>query len=198
MFYYIEGKITELDNGFAVLDANGIGYLINVSNYTLSSLSIGSSFRLYVKESIGETNFDLYGFLTKAERTCFEKLISVSGIGPKAAISILSCNSPDALALAVATGNENALTAASGIGKKTAQRVLLELKDKLVPEIAGNSNSFISPQPTSSASNAALEAIGALSALGYSSAEINQVLKTIDIKGLTSEQIVRVILKQMI
>ena len=127
MFYHIEGSVSEMEPMLAVIDCGGIGFALNVTANTLAGLKLGEKARLYVSESIGENNFDLYGFLDKNERRFFELLISVSGIGPKAAMSILSHSTPEGLALAIISGNEKALTVAPGIGKKIAQRVILEL-----------------------------------------------------------------------
>ena len=131
MFYHIEGKVTDVEPALVVIDCGGVGYALNASLNTVSRVSLGERAKLYVSEAIGESNFDLYGFYSKEEKRCFEMLTSVSGIGPKAALSILSYNTPDDLALAIINGNDKALTVAPGVGKKIAQRVILELKDKL-------------------------------------------------------------------
>ena len=112
-----------------------MGFALNVTTNTLSRLKPGERAKLFVSESIGETNFDLFGFCDKSEKRCFEMLIGVSGIGPKAALSILSYNSPESLALAILNDDVKALTVAPGIGKKIAQRVILELKDKIGKEL---------------------------------------------------------------
>ena len=167
MLYHIEGILAELEPCFAVIDCGGIGFGLTITAYTAAALHLGDKVRLYVSESIGENNYDLFGFLDKNERRCFEQLISVSGIGPKAAVSILSHNTPEGLALAIMSGDEKALTVAPGIGKKIAQRVILELKDKF------SMDDILSDAGT--ASDAALphtginsDAVEALIALGYS------------------------------
>ena len=142
MFYHIAGSVSEMEPTLAVIDCGGIGFALNVTANTLAGLKLGEKARLYVSESIGENNFDLYGFLDKNERRFFELLISVSGIGPKAAMSILSHSTPEGLALAIISGNEKALTVAPGIGKKIAQRVILELKDKVSKEMNGSAPEF--------------------------------------------------------
>ena len=106
MFYHIEGKVTELEPGLAVVDCGGIGFAVNVTLNTMSGLHAGEKAKLYISEAIGDNNFDLYGFLTKSERRCFEMLISVSGVGAKAAMSILSHTTPEGLALSIMTGDE--------------------------------------------------------------------------------------------
>ena len=200
MLYHIEGKITELEPGLAVLDCGGIGFALNVTTNTLSALRLGERAKLFVSEAIGESNFDLYGFETKSERRCFEMLLAVSGIGPKAALSILSHNSPEGLALAIMSGDEKALTVAPGIGKKIAQRVILELKDKVSKEMGTSESVLPSLTPTvaASAGGAVNDALAGLGVLGYSSAEIAPILKTMDTEGMSAEQIIKAVLKQMV
>ena len=200
MFYHIEGKVSELEPALAVLDCGGIGFALNVTANTLAGLRLGERAKLYVSEAIGETNFDLYGFLSKSERRFFEMLISVSGIGPKAAMSILSHNTPEGLALAVISSDEKALTVAPGIGKKIAQRVILELKDKVSKEMIGNSPELpvFSAAPVQAGGSAANDALAGLAVLGYSSAEIAPVLKKLDTQDMTAEQIIKAVLKQMV
>ncbi len=136
MFHHIEGIVSEIGPNLAVLDCGGIGFALNTTLHTLSQIKAGEKCKLFVSEAVKEDAFDLYGFFTKSERRCFEMLTAVSGIGPKAALSILSSNTPEGLALAVMNNNEKALTVAPGIGKKIAQRVILELKDKIGQETA--------------------------------------------------------------
>ena len=197
MFYYIKGLVTELDPNFAVVDCGGVGYGLSVSTNTVSSLRLNESVRLYVAESIGENNFDLYGFSTKSEKRCFEMLTAVSGIGPKAAMSILSYNTPEGLAVAIMNEDVKALTVAPGIGKKIAQRVILELKDKMSKE---NSDVQLQiPVAIRTAENTMLnDAVAALSVLGYSSAEVNPVLAKLDTVGMSAEQIIKAVLKMMV
>lgn len=197
MFYYIKGLVTELEPNFAVIDCGGVGYGLSVSTNTVSSLRLNESVRLYVAESIGENNFDLYGFSTKSEKRCFEMLTAVSGIGPKAAMSILSYNTPEGLAVAIINEDVKALTVAPGIGKKIAQRVILELKDKMSKE---NSDVQLQiPVTPRTAENTMLnDAVAALSVLGYSSAEVNPVLAKLDTSGMSAEQIIKAVLKMMV
>lgn len=201
MFYHLEGNVTELAANLAVLDCGGIGFALNVTAGTQGRLKIGEKAKLYVSESIGETNFDLFGFYDKSEKRCFEMLISVSGIGPKAALSILSYNSPESLALAVLNDDVKALTVAPGIGKKIAQRVILELKDKIGKELG--ESSWTLPVPAAPAAqaegNKALnDAVAGLAVLGYSSAELGPILKSMDLSGLDAQQIIKAVLKQMV
>lgn len=200
MFYHIAGSVSEMEPTLAVIDCGGIGFALNVTANTLAGLKLGEKARLYVSESIGENNFDLYGFLDKNERRFFELLISVSGIGPKAAMSILSHSTPEGLALAIISGNEKALTVAPGIGKKIAQRVILELKDKVSKEMNGSAPEMPSfaAVPSGNAAPAVNDALAGLTVLGYSSAEIAPVLKKIDTQDMTAEQIIKTVLKQMV
>ena len=185
MFYHIEGKVTELEPGLAVVDCGGIGFAVNVTLNTMSGLRAGEKAKLYISEAIGDNNFDLYGFLTKSERRCFEMLISVSGVGAKAAMSILSHTTPEGLALSIMTGDEKTLTAAPGVGKKIAQRVILELKDKIGKDMGGGSVALN-------------DAAAGLAVLGYSSAEIAPVINKLDTASMTAEQIIKTVLKQMV
>ena len=129
MIYYVSGPVTILEPGLAVIDCGGVGYGCHVTAYTSAQLKLNQSTRLYVTESIREDAHDLYGFATKEEQRCFSLLTSVNGVGPKAAMAILSSGGPQNFTLAVMTGDEKMLTAAQGIGKKIAQRIIMELKD---------------------------------------------------------------------
>ena len=133
MFYYLNGTITVLDTGLAVVDCGGVGYACHTTNYTLSKLQVGKQAKLFTYCNIKEDAFDIYGFSTREELNCFERLLGVGGVGPKAALAILSVVTPDQFLLAVMMQDEKTLTMAQGVGKKMAQRILLELKDKLAP-----------------------------------------------------------------
>ena len=197
MFHHIEGIVSELGPNMAVIDCGGIGFALNTTLNTLSHLKLGEKSKLYVSESVREDAFDLFGFYQKSERRCFEMLTAVSGIGPKAALSILSANTPEGLALAVMNNNEKALTVAPGIGKKIAQRVILELKDKIGLESA--SIEIPASAPAQSEAGGALnDAMMALQVLGYSSAEIAPLLKKLDLTGMGTEQIIKTVLKSMV
>lgn len=198
MLYHLEGTVAEFGQNLVVLDCGGIGFALNATVNTLSQLKAGERARLYVAESIGENNFDLYGFFEKSEKSCFEMLISVSGIGPKAALSILSYNSPSALALAIMNNDIKALTVAPGIGKKIAQRVILELKDKISKEYEAPEQTFAPVAVPDAAGGNLSDAVAALTMLGYSSAEISPVLKTLETSSMSAEQIIRAVLKHMV
>ena len=198
MIYYVSGPVTVLEPGLAVIDCGGVGYGCRITAYTSGQLKLNNSARLYVTESIREDAFDLYGFISKEEQRCYELLTSVNGVGPKAAMAILSAGGPQNFTLAVMTGNEKMLTAAQGIGKKIAQRIILELKDK----IGGSSTELdfsagpAAAAPAQSAGAAAL-AHAALQELGYSPAEINVALKGVDPQA-TTEEMVRYALRAMV
>ena len=136
MFYYVSGPVADIEPGLAVIDCGGVGYACATTNYTLSRLKKGTPAKLYTYLNVREDAMELFGFADQSELRSFKLLISVSGVGPRAALAILSAVTPQQLALAVVAGDEKALTAANGIGKKIAQRVILELKDKLAAEEA--------------------------------------------------------------
>ena len=198
MFYHIEGIVTELEPSLVVLDCGGVGYALNATMNTVSYIHLGDKVKLYVAEAIGENNFDLYGFYTKGEKHCFELLVSVSGIGPKAALSILSYSTPETLALAIMNDDVKALTVAPGVGKKIAQRVILELKDKMSKEPTGREIKLPATVPVTGQKDTMSDAMAALAVLGYSSAEIAPALKKIDATGMSAEEIIKAVLKQMV
>lgn len=198
MFYYLNGEIAIIEENLAVVDCGGVGYACYSTTNTLSKLRVGQRAKLYTYCNIREDAFDIFGFSTKEELRCFEMLLGVTSVGAKAAQAILSALSPDRFTLAVMTQDEKALTAAQGVGKKIAQRIILELKDKLggaVLEVGGDSGaSAVVPQ---NGSNLAL-AQAALAELGYSHAEIGTALKGIKAENMTTEEIVRQCLRSMV
>jgi Holliday junction DNA helicase RuvA len=201
MFYYLEGTVAELLPYLAVIDCGGVGYACKTTNNTLSHLKKGQKGKVYTYLNVGEGVFDLYGFATQSELHTFRMLLGVSGVGPKAALAILSTGTPDALAMAIITGDEKTLTAAPGIGKKIAQRIILELKDKLAKESAATGLDFSSNGTSVNAvsfTNKASEAAQALAVLGYSSAEVAVALKGVDVENLPLEEIIRQSLKKMV
>ena len=198
MFHYISGVAAELLPGMAVIDCGGVGFEVNTSMNTMSQLRVGTEEKLYISEQVREDAFDLYGFKTLAEKSCFDMLISVSGVGPKAAVSILSANTPDGVYMAVISGNEKALMVAQGIGKKIAQRVILELKDKMQKQsgdLAMPEVNFTVPQGDASQTKLA-DAGAALAVLGYTSSECAAALKGVDMT-LPLEEIIRAALRNM-
>ena len=196
MLYYVSGTVSILEPGLAVIDCGGVGYGCRVTAYTAAQLKLNQKARLYITESIREDAFDLYGFISREEQRCYELLTSVNGVGPKAAMAILAAG-PQNFTLAVMTGDEKLLTAAQGVGKKIAQRIILELKDK----IGGGSVEldFSGPAVTAAPaqSNAAGLAHAALQELGYSPAEIATALKGVD-PTATTEEMVRYALRAMV
>ena len=198
MLYYVSGPVAVLEPGLAVIDCGGVGYGCRVTAYTAGQLKLNQNAKLYITESIREDAFDLYGFSSREEQRCYELLTSVNGVGPKAAMAILSAGGPQNFTLAVMTGDEKMLTAAQGIGKKIAQRIILELKDK----IGGGgmeldfSAGTAAAAPVQQGSNAAL-AHAALQELGYSPAEISAALKGVD-PNATTEEMVRHALRAMV
>lgn len=197
MFYYLNGKITLIDENLAVVDCGGVGYGCRVSNYTLSQLHVGEERRLFTHCDIREDAFDIYGFATRDEQHCFELLLRVTGVGPKAALAILSVLTPEQFTLAVMTGDDKSITMAQGIGKKLAQRIVLELKDKLGSGISEVDFSA-SGTPLPMQSNKVSLATAALSELGYGQAEISASLKGVDVENMTTEEIVRRALRAMV
>ena len=187
MIYYVSGPVTILEPGLAVIDCGGVGYGCRVTSYTAAQLKLNQNARLYITESIREDAFDLYGFISKEEQRCYELLTYVNGVGPKAAMAILSSGGPQNFTLAVMTGNDKMLTAAQGVGKKIAQRIILELKDKIGGASAElDFSAGPAAAPVQSGNHAAL-AHAALQELGYSAAEINAALKGVDPKATTEE-----------
>lgn len=198
MFYYLNGKVAEILPYLAVIDCGGVGYACKTTNNTLASLKKGKEQKLYTYLNVAENVFELYGFATQSELNSFKLLIGVSGVGPKAALAILSSGTPETLAMAIVTGDEKALTAAPGVGKKIAQRIILELKDKMAKETAGGldfSGGKGAPAPALFGNKAA-EAAQALAVLGYSSQEVSLALKGLDMDQ-PLEEIVRQGLKRM-
>ena len=197
MIYYVHGEVTVLEPGFAVIDCGGVGYGCAVTAYTAAQLKLNQKARLYITESIREDAFDLYGFISREEQRCYELLTSVSGVGPKAAMSILSSGGPQNFTRAVMTGDEKLLTAAQGVGKKIAQRIILELKDKVgggAMELDFSSGPAVTAPVTN---NAAALANAALQELGYSPAEVAQALKGAPADA-TTEELVRFALRNMV
>ena len=196
MLYYVSGQVTVLEPGLAVIDCGGVGYGCRVTAYTEAQLKLNQNARLYITESIREDAFDLYGFISKEEQRCYELLTSVNGVGPKAAISILSAG-PQNFTLAVMTGDEKLLTAAQGVGKKIAQRIILELKDKIGGSSVELDFSTGPAVSTPSQGGNKMMAHAALQELGYSPVEIRSALKDVD-PNASTEEMVRHALRAMV
>ena len=198
MFYYVNGIVAEIDATLAVIDCNGVGYACATTNYTLSQLKKGEKAKLYTYLNVREDAVDLFGFASQSELNSFKMLLGVSGVGPKAALSILSSTTPGNLAMSVVMGDEKALTAAPGIGKKIAQRIILELKDKLAKEQASGSFEVGGSVPVIVQNSKASEASAALAVLGYTAQDIALALNGIDMEALPLEEIIRQALKKMV
>ena len=194
MFYYLNGTVAHIEPYLAVIDCGGVGYACHTTAYTLSSLNINERAKLYTYCHIKEDAFDIYGFSAESELRSFEMLLGVSGVGPRAALSILSSNTPEGFAAAVITGNEKALTAVPGIGKKLAQRIILELKDKLAKGTFTGA-AVTMPDMGGKSLSKATDAASALAVLGYSQAEISSALAGLDMEQ-PLEEIIRQALKK--
>ena len=199
MFYYISGKVAVIEPGMVVIDAGGVGYALNTSYTSARSVKTGEQATFYTYLHVREGIFELYGFARKEELSCFKQLIAISGVGPKAAIAILGAVTPEKLALCVISGDEKALTAAPGIGKKLAQRILLEMKDKMSKdqlEAASGSTGIVMPEMTVPG-GAMEDALAALAVLGYPRAVAVNALQGVDTAGLATDEIVRAALKRL-
>ena len=197
MLYYVSGQVAVLEPGLAVIDCGGVGYACRVTSYTAGQLKLNQKAKLYITESIREDAYDLYGFISREEQRCYELLTSVNGVGPKAAMAILSSGGPQNVTLAVMTGDEKMLTAAQGIGKKIAQRIILELKDKIGGGMELDFSTGVSAAAPVQSGNAAALAHAALQELGYSPSEINAALKGVD-PNASTEEMVRHALRAMV
>ena len=198
MFYYLNGEITLMEGNLAVVDCGGVGYACRTTAYTLSKLRVGQRAKLFTYSYIREDVFDIFGFSTKEELRCFELLLGVTGVGTKAALAILSATSPERFTLAIMTQDEKTLTAAPGVGKKLAQRIILELKDKLGAAVTEVDFSGVSAAPAPAAGSNLALAQAALVELGYNQAEIAAALKGIPAEELSTEEIVRRCLRAMV
>lgn len=207
MFYYIEGRLAHLDYSFAVLDANGVGYKMTITQTTYESmpphLSVAEAptIRLYTYMVVREDGIELFGFANESELEAFKMLITVSGIGPKAAISILSVFTPDKLAIAIMNEDTKAIAKANGIGKKTAARVILELKDKVSASFSESASIVESTANTAIStpvgSSKLSDAQSALLVLGYTKSEVVAALRGVDISNKETDDIIRLALKNL-
>ena len=198
MYYYVNGTVAELEGGLAVIDCGGVGYACAPTNYTLSQLKKGTQAKLYTYLNVREDAMELFAFADQSELRSFKLLIGVSGVGPKAALAILSVGTPEHLTMAVITGDEKALTAAPGVGKKLAQRILLELKDKIARETQEIGLPASAGGAALGSGSKAAEAAAALAVLGYTQQDISAALKGVDVETLPLEEIVRQSLKKMV
>lgn len=199
MLYFLKGITAALEPGLAVIECAGVGYACKTTSLTLSGLQPGKPATLYTHLSVREDGIELYGFGAKEEKRLFLQLTSVSGVGPKAALSILSTTTPSQLALAILTEDVKTLTLAPGIGKKIAQRIVLELRDKLAkeqPEMDWTPvNLPAAGEPVQGDKRS--EAGAALAVLGYSPAEVQMALKGVDAEHMTVEELIKAGLRNM-
>lgn len=206
MFYYMNGVVAHLEPDKAVIDCGGVGYLLSITRKTYDSLVneevigpdgnvTGVVAKLFTYYHVREDAAELYGFFTENECTLFKLLISISGVGPKAALSILSALTVEAFVAAVAAQDAKAISSAQGIGLKSAQKIILELKDKLAGWDVSYDNSTLPEKEPEASSDVIKEAINALAVLGYSRQEASKAVKAA--KGTTVEDIIRSALSQL-
>lgn len=194
MFYSISGKVVHIDDEFAVISVNGIGFKCNSTSTTLKALTIGVDTTVYTYLHVKEDLLDLFGFADQHELEAFKMLISVSGVGPKVAIAILSELTPDILSLSIASSDAKTLTRAPGVGAKLAQRIILELKDKL-GGIKLSDSSFNNPGLSIGNDNQS-EAISGLVALGYSQSQAAEAVSRLD-KDMSVEEMIKKALRML-
>ena len=200
MFYHLQGELCLADATQAVVDCGGVGYQVTISANTANALSgsLGQKVKLFTYLAVREDGVELFGFRTREELSCFKLLITVSGVGPKAALSILSVMTPDRFSFAVCTEDAKALAKAPGIGAKTAARIVLELKDKIskdtVSGIGANMNAPVAAVGKQESGKLS-EAVDALTVLGYSRSESLDALKHLDLTSLSLEQVITAALK---
>lgn len=202
MISYIRGTLAEKNEDSAVVEAHGVGYQIFVPVPVLSELPpLGESVKIYTYFSVREDGMSLFGFLSRQDLAMFKQLIGVNGIGPKSALGILSALRPDVLRMAVASGDAKTISRAPGVGPKTAQRIILDLKDKIRPEdvlAGGLEESLAVPEEISGVGQAGKEAVEALTALGYSAAEAAGVVKKVKItEEMTAEDVLKGALRHL-
>jgi holliday junction DNA helicase ruvA len=193
MISFVKGFIVDISENFVIIDNNGIGYGINVSTTTLGKLSLNTEAKLFTYMVVREDDLSLYGFTSKEELKMFNQLLTVSGVGPKGALSLLSSLTPSQLALAIITEDIKSLSSGQGIGKKTAQRIALELKDKISNEQAVENGSVLNS--IVSDNSAKSDAIEGLLALGFTKNEVTQAINAIYTADLTSSQLISKALK---
>ena len=190
MFAYINGKIADKASNYVVIDVNGVGYKIFMSQSAIEKMpEIGETQKIHTYYYVREDNISLYGFLSNEELRMFELLLSVSGIGAKSAIQILSAITPSSFALAVISNDVSKMVKIPGIGKKTAERIILELKDKLKTEQAISKDEEVKVAINKDENSS--EAITALQVLGYTRKEIDKALEKFDTQSLSVEEIIR-------
>lgn len=207
MIHFIHGILSDVAEGLVVVEAAGVGYGIHVPASVIGALPpIGEDIKIYTYFSLTQNGVDLYGFLSPEDRAMFTMLLTVSGIGPKGALGILSALTPDDLRMAIVTGDSKAISRAPGVGNKTAQRVVLELKDKLdATEVFSSAldhghggGTAVEAGAAAGVYGAQKEAVEALVALGYSNVEASRAVKKVELsEGMTVDQILKASLKNL-
>jgi Holliday junction DNA helicase RuvA len=200
MFYYIKGALAYLSPTVAAVDAGGVAYKLSISGTTYNSLSVkgvGDEVKLFTYLAVREDAMELYGFASEGEHDTFEMLITVSGVGPKAALSILSALSSESLSIAISSGDWHSIARANGVGPKTAQRVVLELKDKVIKQFESGAAVSFAPEKGGAQSSASVisEAINALCVLGYTRAVASSAVAKASEPGLSVEDTITKALK---
>ncbi len=206
MIAYVNGILETIEEGLAIVDVGGVGLNVFISGSTMDRMpGIGETIKLYTYTSVKEDSFTLYGFLSRDELSLFKMLITVNGIGPKGGLSILSVMTPDDLRFAIMAGDTASISKAPGIGKKTAERITLELRDKLKvteDDMLKGSGGVTLEDLTGEASSARDEAVAALVALGYNSAAamkvVRKVLSENDEAAGDTEVLLKLALKEML
>lgn len=204
MFYYISGRLAHLDPAYAVIDAGGVGYKMTITQNTYTAMpphltvKEAPTVKLYSYMAVREDGVELFGFISEEELSAFKLLITVSGVGPKAAVAILSHLSPSKLAIAICTEDKKVISQANGIGPKTAARIILELKDKLKNQVFDEDEDTSAVSATDVGSSSKLsDAQDALAVLGYSRSEALNALKSIDTSALELDEIIKLALKKL-
>lgn len=193
MISYVKGTVAYIGNDCIVVDNNGIGYNIQVSLSTASAVVMEKEVKIYTYMNVKENELSLFGFLTKEELNMFNLLIGVNGVGPKSAVAMLGALSPSQLALAIATEDIKALSVGQGIGKKIAQRIALELKDKVGADTITTGVELV--QKVDVATGERAEALSALMALGFTKNEAENAIKAVFVNGMATEEIISKALK---
>lgn len=196
MIYSVKGTVIHIESGFAVIECSGIGYKVNTTLTTQRELKLNSTATLFTYMNVREDAVELFGFYSKGELSSFKMLISVSGVGPKVALAILSELSSEQIALSVSAGDYKTLTRASGVGPKLAQRIVLELKDKIKGISTEGADGVVTKGSVIADTGNIPKAVQALAVLGYSAADVTPVLSKLD-PGLTVEQLIAATLRQM-
>ena len=199
MYYYLQGTVAHLELSECVIDCGGVGYKLTITGGAYEALAsyVGKTAKVFTHLAVREDGIELFGFISEDERSCFLSLIGVSGVGPKAAVSILTAMRPSELISAITTENTKQIAKAQGIGNKTAARIILELKDKIAGAVGTVTAAVSHPSLTHGDNSELSDAVEGLMALGYDKRDINARLAKLDINGLNSGQIIQLFFKKM-